>query len=59
MLKKKAGLVGASLIQYDCYFVQKHYLEKNMVEMNSVYNRLVEDCIHFIFEAKSVLERLY
>ena len=47
-LKSSAGYSGAGLIHYDCYYIQFHYMNKELDIMMNMYNTLIEDSIEFI-----------
>jgi len=47
-LKKDSAYVGASLLHYDCYFIQEAHRKQNTEKMKARYSRLIEDAIYFI-----------
>ena len=47
-LKCSASYGGAALVHYDCYFIQKYYMDKETEMMIDRYKLLIEDCIEFL-----------
>ena len=54
-LKGSSGYVGAGRIQYDCFHIQDFHYKNQIQQMKSIYNRIIENVVHFIVYTKNYL----